>query len=87
MSFKHFDNVSSQSQLDDLDGMDIKNNEVKDEFITNSIEISGKKCPAVQRNDNEECKQLNFMQTENNETVSFNSASKGKQKYSSLSDE
>ncbi|GBO18384.1 hypothetical protein AVEN_112254-1 [Araneus ventricosus] len=67
--------------------MDIKNNEVKDEFITNSIDISGKKCPAVQRKGNEECKQLNSMQTENNETDSFISASKGKQKYSSLSDE
>ncbi|GBN37083.1 Histone-lysine N-methyltransferase PRDM9 [Araneus ventricosus] len=67
--------------------MDIKHNEVKDEFITTSIDISGKKCPAVQRNDNEECKQHKSMQTENNETVSFISASKGKQKYSSLSDE
>ncbi|GBN89483.1 Histone-lysine N-methyltransferase PRDM9 [Araneus ventricosus] len=79
--------MCSQPQLNELDGMDIKQNEVKDEFITNSTDISGKKYLAVQRNGNEECKQLNSMQTENNETVSFIPASKGKRKYSSLSDE
>ncbi|GBO33126.1 hypothetical protein AVEN_275480-1, partial [Araneus ventricosus] len=84
---KHFDNVSSQSQLDELDAMDIKHNEVKDEFIINSIDITRKICPAVQGDDNEECKQINSVQTENNETVSFIPASREKRKYSTSSDE
>ncbi|GBN93240.1 hypothetical protein AVEN_274216-1 [Araneus ventricosus] len=84
---KHFDYVCSLSQLDELDVLDIKHNEVKDEFITSSIDISGKKCPAVPRNDNDESKQLNSVQTENNETVSFIPASSGKRKYSTSSDE
>ncbi|GBN56002.1 Histone-lysine N-methyltransferase PRDM9 [Araneus ventricosus] len=84
---KHFDNVSSQSQLDELDARDIKHNEVKDEFITNSIDITRKICPTVQRDDNEECKQINSVQSANNETVSFIPASREKRKYSTSSDE
>ncbi|GBO09539.1 Histone-lysine N-methyltransferase PRDM9 [Araneus ventricosus] len=86
-SSKHFDNVCSQSQLNELDGMDIKHNEVEDEFTINSIDISGTKCPAVQRNDKEEYKQMNSVQTETNETVSFIPTSNRKRKYSSISDE
>ncbi|GBN47849.1 hypothetical protein AVEN_181781-1, partial [Araneus ventricosus] len=67
--------------------MDIKQNEVKDEFIINSIDISGTKCPAVQRNGKEEYKQMNSVQSESNETVSFIATSKRKRKYSSMSDE
>ncbi|GBN12917.1 Histone-lysine N-methyltransferase PRDM9 [Araneus ventricosus] len=84
---KHFDNVSSQSHLVELDAMDIKHNEVKDEFITNSIDITRKICPAVQRDDNEECKQINSVQSANNETVSFIPASREKRKFSTSSDE
>ncbi|GBL66218.1 hypothetical protein AVEN_114391-1, partial [Araneus ventricosus] len=67
--------------------LDINHNEVKDEFITNSIDISGKKCQAVPRNDNDESKQLNSVQTENNETDSFIPASREKRKYSTSSEE
>ncbi|GBN29639.1 Histone-lysine N-methyltransferase PRDM9 [Araneus ventricosus] len=83
----HFDNACSHLQLNELDGMDIKHNEVKDEFMINSIDISRTKCPAVQRNGKEEYKQMNSVQTEINETVSFIPTSKRKRKYSSMSDE
>ncbi|GBM87165.1 hypothetical protein AVEN_135365-1, partial [Araneus ventricosus] len=86
-SSKHFDNVSSQPQLNELDGLDIKHNEVKDEFIINSIDSSGTKCIAFQRNDNEESKQMNSVQIEINETVSFIPTSNRKRKYSSMPDE
>ncbi|GBO27348.1 Histone-lysine N-methyltransferase PRDM9, partial [Araneus ventricosus] len=67
--------------------MDMKHNEVKDEFIINSIDISEKICRAVRRHDNEDSRQMNSVQTESNETVSFISTSKRKRKYSSMPDE
>ncbi|GBN00805.1 hypothetical protein AVEN_210304-1, partial [Araneus ventricosus] len=67
--------------------MDMKHNEVKDEFIINSIDISEKICRAVRRHDNEDSRQMNSVQTESNETVSFIATSKRKRKYSSMPDE
>ncbi|GBN90109.1 Histone-lysine N-methyltransferase PRDM9 [Araneus ventricosus] len=67
--------------------MDMKQNEVRDEFTINSIDISEKICRALRRNDNEESRQMNSVQSESNETVIFIPTSKRKRKYSSMPDE
>ncbi|GBO39086.1 Histone-lysine N-methyltransferase PRDM9 [Araneus ventricosus] len=67
--------------------MDMKQNEVKDEFTINSIDVSEKICRVLLRNDNEESRQMNSVQSKSNETVSFIATSKRKRKYSSMPDE
>ncbi|GBN90107.1 Histone-lysine N-methyltransferase PRDM9 [Araneus ventricosus] len=61
--------------------------ESKWNVFTNVLMITIVPRNTVQGDNNEECKQINSVQTENNETVSFIPASREKRKYSTSSDE